>query len=394
MFFFDLGLSTYFFLFNLFLVGHGFTEKTLGFLASAFGVGCLAGAIPAGRLVRQLGLRPVLLLSLLVATVSAIARATLLASAFQVIFAFVAGLSIAAWGVCIAPVVAQLADEHQRPKVFSLVFSLGIGVGALGALASSRLPGWFANQHVHRFQPDQLVLILSSCVVAVGIWPAARLKFIRHTEVVPQARKVLSPFLWLFLPAIAAWSLVTGSFSPFANVYFSRHIHMSLPQIGNAFACSQLIQVAAVLVAPWIFKRCGLVGSIVFTQLSASVLLLILAMVGHPFAASAGYVAFSAFQWMNEPGIYSLLMNMVPDQERGSAAALNSFVMSSSQAIAALIAGQAFARFGYPASLCAIAVVALFAALLFLRMRAASTPVTRPLASLDADSTQPGNHLA
>jgi predicted MFS family arabinose efflux permease len=377
-----LGLSIYFFLFNLFLIGHGYTEKTLGLLTSSMAIGNLAGAIPAGKLAQRFGLRPVLLSCFLLAIAVSSARAILLSFSWQICLAFLAGVALSAWAICLSPAVAQLTDERQRPFAFSLVFSLGIGVGALGGLVGSRLPGWFASHHVlaRYLQPDQLVLLLSCCIVAFGVWPATKLTF-GHTKLPGRARPFLSPFLLRFLPAIAIWSLVTGSFSPFANVYFAQHLRMSLPQIGNAFSISQIAQVAAVLAAPVIFRRWGLIGGIVSTQLVTAFLLITLAVIGHPLAATAAYVGFTAFQWMNEPGLYSLLMNMVPAEERGGASASNSLVMSASQAIAATLAGAAFVRYGYPTTLCGIALIALIAAALFWSMRA--QPKLEPAPELD-----------
>jgi MFS family permease len=377
-----LGLSIYFFLFNLFLLGHGYTEKTLGLLTSAMAVGNLAGAIPAGKLAQRFGLRVVLLSCFLLAIAVSSARAILLAFPLQLLFAFLAGIALSAWAVCLSPAVAQLTDERQRPFAFSLILSLGIGVGALGGLLGSRLPGWFASHHVlvGSLQPEQLVLLLSCCIAGFGLWPAARLTFGR-ADLPTRAKPFLSPFLLRFLPAIAVWSLVTGSFSPFANVYFAHHMHMTLPQIGNAFSISQVSQVVAVLVAPIIFRRWGLISGIVFTQVAASLLLIVLSAIGHPLAATAAYVGFTAFQWMNEPGLYSLLMNKIPPEERGGASAANSFTMAASQTIAAACAGAAFARYGYPSALRGIALIAIFAAALFWSMRA--PPKHEPSLELD-----------
>jgi len=379
-------LSVYFFLFNLFLIGHGYAEKTLGLLTSAMAVGNLVGAIPAAKLARRFGLRPVLLSCFLLASVVFSARAILLSVEWQIPLAFLAGITLSAWAICLAPAVAQLTDERQRPFAFSLVFSLGIGVGALGGLAGSRLPGWFASHHVlfRSMQPDQFVLLFSCAIVALGLWPVAKLTF-KHARLPVRSKLFLSPALLRFLPAVAIWGLVTGSFSPFATVYFAQHLHMSLPQIGNAFSSAQIAQVAAVLVAPVLLKRLGLVGGIVSTQLAAALLLLVLAGIGHPIAAAAAYIGFTAFQWMNEPGLYSLLMTTVPPDERSGASAYNSLVMSASQAIAATLAGGAFLRYGYPTALRGIAVIALIAAALFWNLRA--SPELESTRGLDTQTT-------
>ena len=81
------------------------------------------------------------------------------------------------------------------------------------------------------------------------------------------------------------------------------------------------------------------------------------------------YIGFTTFQWMNEPGLYSLLMNNVSPAERGGAAASNTFIIAVSQAVAAAIAGDAFSRFGYPSALRGIGLLALLAAALFWALR-------------------------
>lgn len=368
-FFFDLGLSIFYFLFNLFLVGHGYTERNLGLITGAMAAGNLVGALPAGRLAQSLGLRPVLLSCFLLAVAISATRALLLPVSSQLILAFLAGITLSAWAVCLSPAVAQLTTAKQRPIAFSLLFSLGIGLGAVGGLAGSRFPCWFASNHLfttRALEPSQLVLLLSCGIVALGIWPAARLRFdTPQPEESSHNRPLLSPFLLRFLPAIAVWSFVTGSFSPLASVYMARHIHLSLQQIGNAFSLSQIVQVVAVLAAPLLFRRIGLVAGIVSTQIAASFLLLALSILSHPVAAIVAYISFAAFQWMNEPGLYSLLMNSVPSTQRDGASASNSLASSASQVIAATLAGAAFARYGYPSVLRAIALFALVSATLF-----------------------------
>ncbi len=379
-----MGLSIYFFLFNLFLIGHGFTEKTLGLLTSAMAVGNLVGAIPAGRLAQRLGLRPVLLACFLLATVVFSAKSMLFGLAWQISLAFVSGIALATWAVCIPPTVAQLTNEQQRPLAFSLVFSLGIGVGAAGGLFGGRLPDWLGSHyaHFHFLAPDQLVLLLSCCIVGVGIWPVAKLS-LQRTPPPPLTTAFFSPFMLRYLPAIAAWSLVTGSFSPFANVYFKRHLHMTLPQIGNAFSVSQIAQMGAVLAAPLMFKRFGLLAGIIYTQIVGALLLFTLSAVSTPLAGAVVYIGFTTFQWMNEPGLYSLLMNNVSPEERGGAAASNTFIIAVSQAVAAAIAGEAFSRFGYPSALRGIGLLALLAAALFWTLR--NRPLKSPLQVLEME---------
>ena len=381
-FFFNLGLSVYYFLFNLFLLGHGYDERSLGLLTSALAVGNLVGALPAGRLAQRFGLRPVLFACFILAVILSSARALLLSLSMQFVMAFMAGITLSAWAVCLSPAIAQLIEEKQRPRAFSLLFSLGIGMGAIGGFAGSRLPSLLANHPLHiALESQQIVLLLSCIVVGLGLWPLSHLRFGPPTGTSSANNRsfALSPFLLRFLPAIAVWSLATGSFSPLANVYLAKGVHLSLQQIGNAFSLSQIAQVAAVLLAPLLFRKWGLIQGILFTQLGTAAMLLLLSATDHPLPVTVFYIFFCAFQWMNEPGLYSLLMNSVAATDREAASASNSFVISASQAIAAAIFGSAFAHYGYPVVIRIIAGIVIFSAILFSNLGKSKT--TQPVPS-------------
>src|SRR5205823_3342136 len=74
------------------------------------------------------------------------------------------------------------------------------------------------------------------------------------TRIYPRIR-VLLPFLGPF----AVWHLATGSFNPFNNVYFAR-LGFPVQQIGNLFSGSQLAQMVAMLLAPLVIRRAGLLA--------------------------------------------------------------------------------------------------------------------------------------
>jgi hypothetical protein len=140
--------------------------------------------------------------------------------------------------------------------------------------------------------------------------------------------------------------LATGAFTPFFNVYFSQHLRVPVEKIGLYFSGAQLFQVVAILLAPIIFQKCGIILGIVYMQIATALSLGCLASVHAASAAGLVYTCYVAFQWMSEPGMYSLLMNQVKPSERSGASAMNALVIASSKAIAAVVAGEALARFG------------------------------------------------
>jgi MFS family permease len=362
-FLWSLGLSMFFFLFNLHLVEHGFSEKNLGWLTSAMAIGSLAGTIPAGKVAKKFGIQKTLLAAFLSGPFLFALRALVFARPLQLALAFLGGAILSVWAVCISPAVAQLTNLRNRPFAFSLIFSTGIGVVSLGNLLGGNLPGWLAHiPHLAGvLQSKQAALLVACSLAAVGALPISRLKFPSALSAGRPTRST-NRFLYRFLPAMAIWGLATGAFSPFATVYFSRYLAMSLPRLGFMFSMAQAMQVMAIIVAPLVFRRYGRIAGIMYTQIAASIALVSLAIVHKPVEAGLLYVGYTAVQWMSEPGMYSMLMDHVPAEERTSASAWNAFVMSSSQAIAAAFAGAAVVRFGYPTLLCITAVIALVAA--------------------------------
>jgi predicted MFS family arabinose efflux permease len=277
----------------------------------------------------------------------------------------------------LSPAIAQLTGEQDRPFGFSLIFSSGIAIGICSGLVGGRLPGWLA--HIGplgaAFQAKQATLLIACGLMALAAWVAMGLKFapipVRERKFWPH-----NPFLFRFLPAIAVWSLATGAFSPFANAYFAQRLRMPAQRIGTVFSASQLAQVLAMFAAPGIFRRFGLVNGIVYTQVATALALGCLA-VGHAPAAVIVYCCYTAFEWMNEPGMYSLLMNQVKPWEQTGASALNFLAISLAQAIAAAVAGDLFARLGYPVVISMTAGVALAAAFSF-RLLLGNAPLHRP----------------
>jgi MFS family permease len=100
-------------------------------------------------------------------------------------------------------------------------------------------------------------------------------------------------------------------------------------------------------------------------QIAVAFCFMLLALNSHPVTASVTYVALTAAQYMGEPGIYSLMMNIVPEEARGQASASMALVLGAAQLIAAASAGWAFTNLGYPLALGIIALIALWAGFLF-----------------------------
>jgi MFS family permease len=364
---FDFGFAMFLFLYSLFLLDIGFNERQLGLIAGAMTLGGVVATIPMGMLAQRAGLRKVLAVGFVATPLISALRVVVTGEHAQVGLAFAGGMFLCSWAICFSPAAAKLTSERDRTFAFSLLFSAGIGTGGIGGLVGGLLPGWLEAMFpaLHAADAKRVVLLLCCGIVALGIWPVLRLRF-PATEVAAR-RSVwrFDPYLLRFLPAVALWSLVAGSFVPFATAYLSRQVHVPLAHIGMIFSASQMAQVGAVLLAPEVFRRCGLVTGIMYTQIATAIALAGLARAHELPLIVPLYLGFTAFHWMGGPGIYSLLMNRVEEGSRSNASAANILATSLSQALASTIGGAAYVDFGYPKVLSAIAWIAACAAVLF-----------------------------
>ena len=83
--------------------------------------------------------------------------------------------------------------------------------------------------------------------------------------------------------------------------------------------------------------------------------------------------AYSGMQWMTGPGIYSFLMDHIPDEERSTASAIQNMSGAICQAATAAVTGSCIVRFGYANVLFGNAGAALLASILFVSLLGIAT---------------------
>ncbi|SDF37287.1 MFS transporter [Terriglobus roseus] len=352
--FFDAGFGIYYFLFNLFLLNLHFQERSIGLINGALTLGSVACTLPAGMLARKYGVRPVMLACLAVAPAVGVLRTLFTQLPSQIALALLGGAAMCLWGVCFLPAIAELTEENNRAAAFSLIFSVSVGTSALGGAFAAHLPAWMAAEGstMLTWQIQRAILICASLLAAVAFAFAWRLRLpndVRSEDEPMQGWKHLlhSSFLRRYIPLMAIWSAMIAAFVPFANVYLTNSLHLSLSHIGTVFLLSQLVQLCSGLVTAPLFRSFGLQRGIAATQLVTGTLLMLLALTHTVNVATVLYLCFSATQWMSSPGMYNLLMRGTPDSERSTAASAVMFGNALVSSGATALAGIGFANFGY-----------------------------------------------
>lgn len=358
---YTLGLFVYVLLYNLHLMDRGFGENALGLIAGASTAGTLVSALPAGWFVAHAGLRRTLLVCFGGMAVVSAARALPLALAPLIALSAAGGLFSGLWIVALAPAVAALTREERRPLAFSLFFAANIALGIGGGFLGGHLPGWIASAGGVESSSKFVTLLGASGLVAMALWPSWRLRFPAPPPA--PASYPRGAFIRRFLFVLAGWNLATASFNPFFNAFFSRHAGASVARIGSIYAAGQAAQVGALLLAPWVCRRLGLVAAVAAMQAMTG---LSLAGLGFSpgWAQPPVYCSYMAFQWMSEPAIYSLLMKNVRPGERAGASALYLLATAAAQTLAAAAAGAALAGWGYPPVMAVAGALAAFSGVL------------------------------
>ena len=317
---YGVGLSLYWIDFNLYLAALGFDRAFIGIVASA---GSLAGALaafPASMLSDRVGRRHVLLGA---SALGALALAGLLVAREPLaIIGLVAALGAAnqAFGVLIAPFLAEHSRPENRSELFSLQFAISnitnvgaaLAGGAIAALAAS-LGGFGADS------PDAYRILLA-VMVGSSILGTATIALLRddrprrrrdrrtleqrpgdgwtgepiaargdgeRTRAHSPRRPLPGPrdrtlFFRLLMPGFLI-SLGAGQVIPFLNLFIEGRFGLDLASLNVVFAFTSLGTTIAVLLQPALARRYGKVASVVIVQ-AASI----------PFLAVLG---FSPILW-------------------------------------------------------------------------------------------------
>src|SRR5213594_577143 len=277
-------------------------------------------------------------------------------------------------------ILPQTAPNERRTWLFSIYNTAANFAGALGSLAAAAV-GFFAAQGLHgadAYRPlfafyavvgllnFAIFLTLSDRVELARVEGERRFLGIHRsggTVAKLSALFALDAFAGGFVvqSVVAYWFFLRWGFDP--------------GQLGVLFFFVNVVSGLSLLAAGWLASRIGLINTMVFTHLPASVLLVLVPLMPTGALAAAMFLARMSISQMDVPTRQSYTMAVVDPDERTAAAGLTNVARNAATALSPTVTGWAFsvAALGLPFFL-AGGIKVVYDALIFLSFRKLRPP--------------------
>jgi len=340
----------------VYLLAIGLNAVQVGAIASATLAGSALATLAVGVWGHRYSGRSLLLAAALLMVATGLGFATLASFWPLLLVAFVGTLNPSSGDVSVfLPLEhSQLAagtEGAARTDVFARYALVGALCAALGALASA-LP----DRMVDRFGMERLFALRSMFVlyglVGVGDWMLYR-TLPRHATG-SQARSAplgaSRTLVWKLAALFSVDSFAGGLVvNALLALWLFQTFGLSLAAAGSFFFAAGLLGAASQLLAPRLARRIGLVNTMVYTHIPASLCLIAAACSSNVTAALGLLLARAMVSSMDVPARSAFVMSVVQPQERAAAASFTAVPRSLAAAASPVLAGWLF-QSGWPAA--------------------------------------------
>lgn len=255
--------------------------------------------------------------------------------------------------------LSATVSDTDRTKMFATYNLVGSLVGSLGAL-SAGIPLWLA---VHFDQSEQFgrrgAFVLYGLAGPVLLFFYSRLSS-AHRNITTKANSALSESRNTVYRLAALFSLdsLGGGFATQAvfALWVYRRYDLTPGTLGAVFFAAGMLSAFSSLLAVRVAKRIGLVRTMVFTHIPASLLLVLVVLAPNVWWAMGLFIARGLLSQMDVPVRTSYVMAVVTPQERAAAASITNVPRSLASALPPLLAGWMLdhSTFAWPLLICAV----------------------------------------
>jgi len=333
-----------------YLLALGLNVWTVGLLSTATLLGSALATLAVGAWGHRFHSRRLLLVAALLMAATGAGFASLSSFWPLLLIAFVGTLNPSSGDVSVfLPLEhARLADAAQgdaRTALFARYSLTGALCAALGALAAA-VPDGLAAYGIERLPALRAMFVLYA-MVGVSVW----LLYRRLPEPPPHelpappaplgaSRGIVMRLAALFSVDAFAGGLVVNSL---LALWLFERFGLSLSAAGAFFFWAGLLTAASQLVAPLLARRIGLLNTMVFTHIPASICL-ILAALSPGLPVVLGLLLLrAALSQMDVPTRSAYVMAVVTPPERAAAASFTAVPRSLAAALSPSLGGALFA---------------------------------------------------
>jgi predicted MFS family arabinose efflux permease len=332
----------------LLALGHG--QLAVGFLSTATLFGSALATLAVGRWGHRFSMRRLMLGAAVLMAITGLGFAALSSLWPLLLVAFMGPINPSGGDVSVFlplehTVLATAASAESRTSIFARYSFFGSMFGALGALGAA-IPDWLAGHAGLQMLDALRMMFVLYAAIGIAVWVLyLRLPRLREEETrlpVPlgPSRGIVWKLASLFSIDSFAGGLVVNAL---LALWLFQRFGMSLTAAGAFFFWTGLFSAASQLAAPAVARRVGLINTMVFTHIPASLCLIAAAFASSLDVALGLLLARSALSQMDVPARSAFVMSVVTPPERPAAASFTAVPRSLASAIGPTLTGAMFA---------------------------------------------------
>jgi MFS family permease len=255
--------------------------------------------------------------------------------------------------------VSQSVSDTDRTAMFALYNLSGALVGSIGALCAG-IPLWIALHFNHSSLTgyrSTFVMYALAGVVVLFIYQ----RLSSHANTNPtNAPKALTESRRVVYKLAALFSLdsLGGGFATQAifALWVFHKFDLAVSTLGAVFFATGVLSAFSSLLSVRVAERIGLVRTMVFTHIPASLLLIGVVFMPNVWLAMTLFVLRGLLSQMDVPARQSYVMAVVTPPERAAAASITNVPRSLASALPPITAGWMLdqSNFGWPLIACAV----------------------------------------
>jgi MFS family permease len=316
----------------------GLSFNLMGLIVTMMGVSTFATSIPMGIAADKYGRKRILILSNVIASLIIAVFALTTNPALLITAAIFEGVSEAASSASVSALLAEKANDQKRNSVFSMfgfANSTAFGVGAVAILATSSMAGFSSKESHILLYVVLAALSLSSTLIILKVTESkSRKAKATLNELLPRKSKNV---LAKYVVTGAIIAVGAGMIIPLMTAWMKAQYGIPDSVSGPILGISSIIVGVSTLAAPWLAKKFGAVKAIVITEGVSTIFMFATPLSPNYIVASVVYTSRAFLMNMSSPLAQSMIMGLVPEDERGAASGISAALWRLPNALSSFI---------------------------------------------------------